>query len=195
MVKPIQSRSFRQLSKVWYHGTSSHYYDSLIDRIDLKECNDNTDFGKGFYLTSNFTQASNHAKSRSKIDGSPIVLVFELSVLDLKRGYEGKTWYEMNLDWANFIYSNRSSDNKEYHEYDYVYGAVADGRMDQIIDKRDNGEIDDLTFLAFISNYPNYDQLSIHNPSIIDYNIIKRTKVVTAYAKTKEFKGSRTTKS
>ncbi|MFB7304074.1 DUF3990 domain-containing protein [Heyndrickxia sporothermodurans] len=189
MNNKIANRTFHQLSKYWYHGTTSEYFSSLSSNIDLSRCKEYTDFGKGFYLTSNFTQASKHAENRATFEGEPVVFVYELNIANLKEAYTGKFWVEMNSLWSDFIYLNRSQQEKFTHGYDFVYGGVADGKIHTLIKNRDKGIISSETFFQSICKYPNYDQLSIHNQEIIDYNIINNVGVVNAYEKGKQYNG------
>ncbi|PJN91690.1 DUF3990 domain-containing protein, partial [Bacillus sp. mrc49] len=169
--------------------TSSEYFDSLSNNIDLSQCKEYTDFGKGFYLTSNFNQASKHAENRVAFEGEAIVFVFELNIGKLKSDFSSKIWVEMNPEWSDFIYLNRSKLETFTHGYDYVYGGVADGKIHTVIKNRDQGRIDSETFYKYVCNYPNYDQLSIHNQEIFDYNIINKIGVVNAYVKSKQYNG------
>lgn len=188
----IAKRTFEKLpKKYWFHGTTTEYYESLSSNIDISICKTHTDFGRGFYLTTNFTQASRHAENRGVISGDrPIVFIYELDVARLKKEYTGKTWTVMDEKWSDFIYLNRSKLETFNHGFDYVYGGVADGIIHTLIKNRDQGKLNSKEFYNQICKYPNYDQLSIHNQNIIDYNILKNIKVVNAYAKSKEYVGS-----
>lgn len=184
----VLSKSFTQFNKVMYHGTNSAHFDSLINGVDLNSCKKRTDFGKGFYLTSNFHQASKHAKNRT-FRGEPLVFVYELNIAELKK-YNGKIFPRMTRDWAEFVYFNRSFQNFKPHPYDYVFGGVADGRIEDLID-----EIDDIPlshtiidyFYEKIANYATYDQLSIHNQYLFDKEIIQLRNVFEAFNREKEY--------
>lgn len=154
--------------------------------VNIGKCKPFTDFGQGFYLTSDFHQASIHAEKRSFKDQIPIVFVYEVNLVELKK-CNGQTWVIMDKQWADFIYRNRSTKNHMLHSYDYVTGGVADGQLEDLIELMDDGIIDIDIFYENIAKYATYDQLSVHNQLIFDHNIIVLEKVVNAYEKGKEF--------
>lgn len=43
----------------------------------------------------------------------------------------------MTRDWAEFVYRNRSFQNFSTHTYDFVFGGVADGQIEDLIDQID----------------------------------------------------------
>jgi hypothetical protein len=188
MIDPaILSRTFQSIPKIMYHGTSSENYYSLVEGIDISNSRKSLDFGRGFYLTSNFEQASRHAEKRSK-NTKPIVFVYKVNLQLLKQSY-GKVFYKMDLEWAEFIYKNRSLTKGFVHSFDHVYGGVADGFLDDLIDDLDSGVIDINLFYHEIAKYSTYDQLSINNQQLISYGIMELIKVVNAYAKASEYTG------
>lgn len=122
-----------------YHGSNVE-----IDKIDLSLSQKNKDFWQGFYLTDIYDQAYEMAKRRVKIVsllnetdlfGTPIVTKYEFddnafcdkSLKTLK--FNGAT-----AEWAEFIAKNRyATKNGFRHDYDIVYGPVAnDGVFDQL---------------------------------------------------------------
>ncbi len=87
-----------------YHGTSSAHYESLISGVDLRSCKKRTDFGQGFYLTSNFNQASKHAKNRT-FKGEPLVFEYELNLSEFNK-FRGKIFPKMTRDWAEMFFNH-----------------------------------------------------------------------------------------
>lgn len=181
----VLSRRFERIHKTLYHGTSSKQYHSLMNGVNISKSSAYTDFGQGFYLTSDFHQASKHAEKRS-FKSSPVVFVFDVNMEELKQ-FNSKIWLTMDREWAGFIYQNRSPKIKVTHHYDYVFGGVADGQLDDLIALMDDDIIGVDAFYENIAKYATYDQLSVHNQMIFDYNIIKLVKVVNAYEKGNEF--------
>lgn len=185
----ILSRKFSQLSRTMYHGTSSKHYGSLTKGVDLSTCKKSTDFGKGFYLTTSFRQASKHAQNRTFRDDEPIVFEYEIN-LKIMRTYNPLFFPQMNRDWAKFIYHNRSIINFRTHNYDYVFGGVADGLIEDLIDEMDDLPISDAIIDYFyneIAKYSTYDQLSIHKQEIFDKEIVRLNNVFKAFQKGKEY--------
>lgn len=187
MINPsILSRNFNQFPMTLYHGTTSINYDSLSNGVQLEKCMNKTDFGQGFYLTSNFTQASKHALNRKRENEEAIVFVYKLDIERLKKCFNGKVWNKMDGGWAQFIYDNRTSLKQFNHQYDFVFGGVADGKIFDLVQLVDAGATIKL-FHEEIAKYPTYDQLSVHNEDIFTYNVIKFEKVVVAHDKQKEY--------
>ncbi|MFS0615170.1 DUF3990 domain-containing protein [Lederbergia ruris] len=187
MVSPIVlSKNFSQFSKVLYHGTTSSKYESLRAGVNISFCEEFTDFGKGFYLTSNFLQASRHADKRSGNKEESIVFVYDLDIQGLKQLYQGYILNKMDVEWAKFIYNNRSRKTNFTHNFDYVLGGVADGAIFDLVKAVDLG-LDIKDFYEEIAKYGTYDQLSIHNQDIFKYNVIKYSKVVKAYARNESY--------
>jgi hypothetical protein len=96
----------------------------------------------------------------------------------------------INQEWIEFIYQNRSILKKYTHNYDYVFGAVADGRfINQTVNAIDRGELEpaDMLLLVTNENFAVYDQLLLHTPASVNSDIIKRTRVVHAYDKSRPF--------
>lgn len=189
-IKPsILAREFKSLDKTMYHGTNSRHFQSLFNGVSLRECKDKTDFGRGFYLTTKFFQASKHANNRSKFNGEAIVFVYDINLAALRQ-FQDKIFTKMDKEWARFIYDNRSERVSTcQHDFDYVFGGVADGKIDDLVeelDQKKNIQTNSPDFNYFyesIARYDTYDQLSIHNQEIFDYNIITLNKVVKAFNK------------
>jgi hypothetical protein len=159
MVDPaVLSRRFERISKTLYHGTGSRQYSSLLQGVNISRCNPCTDFGQGFYLTSDFHQASKHAEKRCFKNAHPIVFEYEVNLSELRK-YDSKTWVVMDKNWARFIYQNRSTLNHIMHSYDYVIGGVADGQLEDLIELMDNGNISIEIFYENIAKYGTYDQI------------------------------------
>ena len=106
-----------------YHGSTF-----VIREPNVEVLTHRTDFGKGFYTTSNYEQAEKWAKrKRDRIDEriDAYVNVYEyienekLSILDFKEATE---------EWVKFVFLNRYSDVL-VHEYDIVKGPVADDNV------------------------------------------------------------------
>lgn len=106
-----------------YHGSNI-----AINVIDLAKGRPAKDFGRGFYLSDKFEQASKMAEAvvRRK-GGDPIVSVFEcpddiLASKDLKV----RCFYGYSEEWLDFILQNRANRSlNQIHDYDIVFGPIA----------------------------------------------------------------------
>ena len=102
-----------------YHGSVS-----VFDSIDFNQSKDRRDFGKGFYTTVLETQAVQWGRKlaqRSRVKGYHVYQYQFAPTSDLKI----KRFYGMDLDWLEFIKTNRIEGGCS-HNYDVVIGPVAD---------------------------------------------------------------------
>ena len=131
-----------------YHGS---YVD--IKEIDFSMSFPNKDFGKGFYLSDNYDQALQIAKFKSEaLNVQPVVNVYEFDeeILTCPELLAVKVFNEYSEDWAEFVLKNRTSANGEsIHNYDIVYGPIANDRVGLQIRKLIEH---DITFERFIEN-------------------------------------------
>ena len=124
---------------ILYHGTNMAF-----DAIDLKKSKPNKDFGRGFYLSADYDQAL--AMARIKVDqleeGEPIVLAFEVDETQMER-LNMLRYHEYSEEWAKFILLNRRNDKSQpVHDYDIVYGPIADDRVGVQLWKYETQSID-----------------------------------------------------
>jgi hypothetical protein len=128
---------------ILYHGTNKAF-----DAIDLTKSKPNKDFGQGFYLSKNYSQAMEMAKTKVEQlkSGSPIVLTFEID--DEQLGQLKVLHFDAyTLDWAKFILMNRQNDTKKpMHDYDVVYGPIANDKVGVQLWKFESHMIDLDTF-------------------------------------------------
>ena len=131
-----------------YHGS---YVD--IKEIDFSMSFPNKDFGKDFYLSDDYEQAFQIAKFKSEaLDVQPVVNVYEFDeeILSHPELLSVKVFKEYSEDWADFVLRNRTSDNGEsIHNFDIVYGPIANDRVGLQIRKLIEH---DITFERFIEN-------------------------------------------
>ena len=133
---------------ILYHGS---YVD--IKEIDFSMSFPNKDFGKGFYLSDNYDQAFQIAKFKSEaLNVQPVVNVYEFDeeILSCPELLDVKVFNEYSEDWAEFVLKNRTSANGEsIHNFDIVYGPIANDRVGLQIRKLIEH---DITFERFIEN-------------------------------------------
>ncbi|MED3230323.1 DUF3990 domain-containing protein [Bacillus velezensis] len=112
-----------RLPEILYHATTSNNIESIKNRIDLNECSEKTDFGQGFYLTTNVEQAVKWAlrkeglhnkhetlRQKSKTPNFVKGVVIEYEVIHkVLNELRQKNFIHQSADWADFIYLNRSS--------------------------------------------------------------------------------------
>lgn len=130
-----------------YHGSTVD-----ISEIDLSKSRPNKDFGKGFYLSANRQQALRMAEFKSLTEGGNPIINTYLFDDELLKSNELKTltFNGYTKEWAEFIFANRNNPTKQQvHDYDIVYGPIANDRVGVQISKYETGII---TLEQFIEN-------------------------------------------
>lgn len=127
---------------ILYHGSNM-----VIDKIDLEMSKPNKDFGKGFYLSENESQAMEMANFKSALlGGEPIVTKFEFNELMMQSSDLCiKIFTDYSEEWADFVFANREGNDVEL--YDIVYGPIANDKVGLQIRKLKDGSIDKAEFL------------------------------------------------
>lgn len=127
---------------ILYHGSNM-----LIDKIDLEMSKPNKDFGKGFYLSENESQAMEMANFKSALlGGEPIVTMFDFNELMMQSSdLRIKIFADYSEEWADFVFANR--EGRDVEQYDIVYGPIANDKVGLQIRKLKDGSIDKAEFL------------------------------------------------
>lgn len=113
---------------ILYHGTKHEWqYD---DKFDISMSRDDTDFGKGMYLTADYEMACRWAAMKPY--GNNVL------TLELPEDYLGYSVYSFGADieWLNFIEQNRSKKHflEKYQDYDILIGPTADDKLYDTLD-------------------------------------------------------------
>lgn len=109
-----------------YHGSNV-----VIDKIDLSCSRKGKDFGRGFYLNPDKSQAMEMAvrTSQRMMEGKPVLNVYWFDDNILKTGSQlsVKVFCDYSVKWAEFVLKNRRNfDEAPVHSYDIVVGPIAD---------------------------------------------------------------------
>lgn len=108
---------------ILYHGTNMTF-----DTILLAKGRRYKDFGQGFYLTDIRRQALQMAQKKADLfGGTPVVLSYEFDEKLLHSDeLNVKIFRKYSAAWASFVDKCRDKDLNYHHDYDVVYGPVAD---------------------------------------------------------------------
>jgi len=112
-----------------YHGSNVS-----IEEIDLKRARRGKDFGQGFYLSADYNQAMMMAERTVDREewGEPLLTSYQFddSVLFKPSELKVKVFEGYSREWAEFIMMNRRNKTlQQAHEYDIVYGPIADDKV------------------------------------------------------------------
>ena len=124
---------------ILYHGTNIDF-----ETIDLTKSKPNKDFGQGFYLSADYNQAMDMAKTKVEQleTGTPIVLAYEVDEQQMAK-LKIQRYNEYSEEWAKFILLNRrNSTPKPVHDYDIVIGPIANDRVGVQLWKYETQSID-----------------------------------------------------
>ena len=107
-----------------YHGSNVEVSNPQILTSDRR-----LDFGKGFYLTSNFDQAKRWAELtvKRRETGKATVSVFDFddtSVSDLKILH----FSQAQKEWLEYVTMNRKNQIMPHDDYDIVIGPIANAK-------------------------------------------------------------------
>lgn len=113
-----------------YHGSNVR-----IEQIDLRLSKDHKDFGRGFYLTKDYSRAVGMAQRTTAIEGfgSPTISPFIYNPGRVTDPLNVKTFSSRTAEWALFVLENRNKNQQFEHPYDVVIGPVADSSVDQVL--------------------------------------------------------------
>lgn len=144
------------MSKV-YHGSIE-----VVKNPEIRQPNRSLDYGSGFYTTTSIEQAKKLVERRMKDKGVSVgnVNVYELddtAIQDLKSLiFESPT-----EEWVNFVMKNRT-ERGFTHDYDIVYGPVADDSVYTQFTLYEGGIISMPTLIQELKTYRLVDQYLFH---------------------------------
>lgn len=142
-----------------YHGSTV-----VVTTPKILEPSRTLDYGKGFYTTTSIEQAELWVKrhlSRNLQQG--YINVYELCD-DFKDIGLNILWFESPTEeWVDFVMNNRM--NKKYvHDYDIVYGPVANDKVYAAFALYESGLLDKNGLINELRTYSLIDQFLFHTP-------------------------------
>jgi len=140
-----------------YHGSLD-----VVEHPIIMQPNRKLDYGEGFYTTTSETQ-SREWVARRMIERQAAYGYVNVYELDEKKKAELKSlvFNEPNEEWADFVMSNRTK-NGFTHDYDIVYGPVANDRVYVQFALYETGAIGLETLIRELKTYKLVDQYLFH---------------------------------
>ncbi len=136
-----------------------------------------TDFGTGFYTTTNYKQATDFAKRVVRLrNGSAIVNIYEFDENEIKENLTLQ-FENPNADWLHFVVNNRMLKPIE-KTFDLVIGPVANDDVYETIIAFENEVYDEQETLKRLLVKKLYNQYVFKSQKIIDKLIFKEAKNV-----------------
>lgn len=107
---------------ILYHGSNVAF-----DKIDLTKSKHFKDFNRAFYLSADENQANEMATNKADfLGGTPTVQAYEFDEHLLHdKSLKVKIFDHYCLEWAEFVWNNRDESQNFHHDYDIVYGPIA----------------------------------------------------------------------
>lgn len=117
---------------ILYHSTNIDF-----DAIDLSMSKPNKDFGRAFYLSAKASEIEPVGKAKVILQGGSLVMKqYEFDESRLSDGsLKVKMFDGYSLEWAEFIFANRDFKQEFSHDYDVVYGPIANDNVGEQIRK------------------------------------------------------------
>lgn len=138
---------------------------TIITDIKLEYSRNNTDFSKGFYLTSIYSQAKKWAKKSLNRYNKSFINVYELNELKLSK-FKVLSFKTYDKKWLDYISLCRKGlDNTDY---DVVIGPIADDKVYDTINLYLEELIDEKETLKRLKNKEPNNQICIKNAKAID---------------------------
>lgn len=147
------------------------YHGSVVEvrKPSLRYARKKTDFGRGFYTTTQKEQAEHWTTikiDRAKDAKRKVVSVYEfdeaiLAEPDINiREFKGA-----DEAWLNFVVGSRKG---VQHDYDLVFGPVANDKVFTVVNLYESGVLDAPAAIAELKAYKTYNQLSFHTKRVLD---------------------------
>ena len=144
------------MSKI-YHGSFE-----VVETPEIRQPNRSLDYGSGFYTTTSFAQAKKLVERRMKDKGvsAGYVNVYELDEKTME-GMKMLLFKKPSVEWVTFVMRNRT-ERGFTHDYDIVYGPVADDSVYTQFTLYEGGIISMPTLIQELKTYKLVDQYLFH---------------------------------
>ncbi len=143
----------------------SRVYHGSIDEVvnpEIRQPNRSLDYGAGFYTTTSYEQAKRWVERRMKDKGVAVgyVNIYELDE-KLVKNMKSLFFEKPTEEWVSFVMRNRTERNF-VHDYDVVYGPVADDSVYTQFALYEGGIISLPTLIHELKTYKLVDQYLFH---------------------------------
>lgn len=114
-----------------------HCSNMYFDKIDLSKSKPNKDFGRAFYLSEHADEIKPVGKAKVLLHGGEFTMLeYEFDEKLLSDGTLRVLRFDAyTSDWAEFIFANRDFKQNFSHNYDVVYGPIANDNVGEQIRK------------------------------------------------------------
>lgn len=158
---------------ILYHGSLER-----VGTPEIREPNRTLDYGSGFYTTTSYEQAEQWVRRRMKEQKARngYVNVYEFQE-DALHKLNCLMFYSPTEQWLDFVMNNRTQ--REFkHDYDIVFGPVANDRVYAAFALYEGGLLNKLNLIAELKTYKLVDQYLFHTLQSLAYLTFVEAKLV-----------------
>ena len=140
-----------------YHGSLQ-----IVETPEIRLPKRTLDYGSGFYTTTSFNQAEAWVKRRMREDNvsKGYVNIYEFDENRISN-VKSLIFNSPNEEWLDFVMNNRT--NKSFsHDYDIVYGPVANDRVYAAFALYEGGVLNKSELIKELKTYVLVDQYLFH---------------------------------
>lgn len=156
-----------------YHGSLE-----IVENPQIIPPTRTLDYGAGFYTTTSYEQAEQWVQRRMSVQAKRgYINIYEL---DKNATSETNTlWFDEPTEkWIDFVMSNRIL--KDFrHDYDLVYGPVANDRVYAAFALYENDLLDKEGLIKELKTYKLVDQMLFHTDKSLKYLRYIESKEIT----------------
>ena len=146
---------------ILYHGSID-----IVENPEIRIPSRTLDYGSGFYTTTSFWQAEDWI--RRKLNANTLVGYVNVYEFDetLMNSLNAMLFESPTEEWVDFVMNNRT--NKDfYHDFDIVYGPVANDKVYAAFALYEGGIIDKQTLISELKAYKLVDQYLFHTDKAV----------------------------
>lgn len=158
---------------ILYHGSID-----IVENPEIRIPSRTLDYGSGFYTTTSFRQAEDWI--RRKLNANTLVGYVNVYEFDetLMNSLNAMLFESPTEEWVDFVMNNRT--NKDfYHDFDIVYGPVANDKVYAAFALYEGGIIDKQNLISELKAYKLVDQYLFHTDKAVKTPKFIEAKEVT----------------
>lgn len=154
-----------------YHGSLE-----IVRNPAIRKPNRTLDYGEGFYTTTDYQQAASWVMRHKKNTDVGYVNVYEVDLECIKK--LNTLWFDEPTDeWIDFVDNNRNKPGFT-HNYDFVYGPVANDRVYACFALYESGVFGKEDLLRELKVYDLVDQLLFHTDAALEHLEFKEVETI-----------------
>ena len=158
---------------ILYHGSIE-----IVENQEIRIPSRSLDYGYGFYTTTSFKQAEDWVKRKLNTN-TPVgyVNIYEFDE-NLIKSLNALLFDSPTEEWVDFVMNNRT--NKDFnHDFDVVYGPVANDKVYAAFALYEGGIIDKQNLISELKAYKLVDQYLFHTDKALKVVKFIEAKEVT----------------